>query len=115
VVVVINRTVLAHRVFTGISRHHLACPIDELVAPWQQSGLGGPTQPKSRPSDQKWPESERVDPLYGPTLSCAVSRANASGLYSLFNRLEPRKQGTVALVGGGTESMRAEQPLFHEP
>ncbi|MCE3030826.1 transposase [Streptomyces sp. CMSTAAHL-2] len=30
-----NRTVLAHCLFTGLSRHHLACLDDELAAPWQ--------------------------------------------------------------------------------
>ncbi|MEU5295557.1 transposase family protein [Streptomyces umbrinus] len=36
----VNRAVLAHRLFTGISRRHLACLIEELAAPWQ-AGLEG--------------------------------------------------------------------------
>lgn len=36
----VNRAVLAHRLFTGISRHHLACLVEELAAPWQ-AGLEG--------------------------------------------------------------------------
>ncbi|MFJ9096839.1 transposase family protein [Streptomyces globisporus] len=36
----VNRAVLAHRLFTGISRHHLACLVAELAVPWQ-AGLEG--------------------------------------------------------------------------
>ncbi|MGK5449782.1 transposase family protein [Streptomyces radiopugnans] len=38
--IAINRAVLAHRLFTGISRQHLACLVEELAAPWQ-AGLEG--------------------------------------------------------------------------
>ncbi|MEU2150721.1 IS5/IS1182 family transposase, partial [Streptomyces globisporus] len=31
----VNRAVLTHRLFTGISRHHLACLVAELAVPWQ--------------------------------------------------------------------------------
>ncbi|MFC9289115.1 transposase family protein, partial [Streptomyces sp. NPDC057052] len=31
----VNRAVLAHRLFTGISRCHLACLVQELAQPWQ--------------------------------------------------------------------------------
>ncbi|MFI6337383.1 transposase family protein [Streptomyces sp. NPDC050535] len=31
----VNRTVLAHRLFTGISQCHLACLVEELALPWQ--------------------------------------------------------------------------------
>lgn len=40
VAIMVNRAVLAHRLFTGISRRHLACLVEELVAPWQ-AGLEG--------------------------------------------------------------------------
>ncbi|MDG9703327.1 transposase family protein [Streptomyces sp. DH37] len=33
--IAINRAVPAHRLFTGISRQHLACPAEESAAPWQ--------------------------------------------------------------------------------
>ncbi|WP_369199084.1 transposase family protein, partial [Streptomyces djakartensis] len=36
----VNRVVLAHRLFTGLSQHHLACLVEELAAPWQ-AGLEG--------------------------------------------------------------------------
>ncbi|MFD8525582.1 transposase family protein [Streptomyces capillispiralis] len=36
----VNRAVLAHRLFTGISRHHLARLIEELAVPWQ-AGVEG--------------------------------------------------------------------------
>ncbi|WP_405595654.1 transposase family protein [Streptomyces sp. NBC_01092] len=36
----VNRVVLAHRLFTGISRRHLACLVEELAAPWQ-AGVEG--------------------------------------------------------------------------
>ncbi|MFE2118502.1 transposase family protein [Streptomyces microflavus] len=36
----VNRAVLTHRLFTGISRHHLACLAEELAVPWQ-AGLEG--------------------------------------------------------------------------
>ncbi|MEU4013423.1 transposase family protein [Streptomyces pseudogriseolus] len=36
----VNRAVLVHRLFTGISQRHLACLIDELAAPWE-AGLEG--------------------------------------------------------------------------
>ncbi|MEH6380091.1 IS5/IS1182 family transposase, partial [Streptomyces sp. KLMMK] len=31
----VNRMVLAHRLFIGISREHLACLVEELAVPWQ--------------------------------------------------------------------------------
>ncbi|WP_307710218.1 transposase family protein [Streptomyces sp. V1I6] len=31
----VSRTVLTHQVFTGISRDHLACLVEELAGPWQ--------------------------------------------------------------------------------
>ncbi|MGW4148401.1 transposase family protein [Streptomyces albogriseolus] len=31
----VNRVVLTHRLFTGISRSHLACLIEELAVPWE--------------------------------------------------------------------------------
>ncbi|MFH9298814.1 transposase family protein [Streptomyces sp. NPDC017520] len=31
----VGRTVLAHQVFTGVSRGHLACLVEELADPWQ--------------------------------------------------------------------------------
>ncbi len=40
VAIMVNRTVLAHRLFTGLSRHHLACLVDELGEPWQ-AGVEG--------------------------------------------------------------------------
>jgi hypothetical protein len=40
VVIMVNRAVPAHQLFTGISQHHLACLIEELPAPWQ-AGLEG--------------------------------------------------------------------------
>ncbi|MET9567475.1 transposase family protein, partial [Streptomyces tauricus] len=36
----VNRAVLAHQLFTGISQRHLACLIEELAQPWQ-AGLEG--------------------------------------------------------------------------
>ncbi|MEV6477997.1 transposase family protein [Streptomyces sp. NPDC051657] len=36
----VHRAVLAHRLFTGISRHHLACLVEELGVPWQ-AGVEG--------------------------------------------------------------------------
>ncbi|MEU8649661.1 transposase family protein [Streptomyces sp. NPDC048737] len=36
----VNRTVLAHRLFTGISRRHLACLAPELAGPWE-AGVEG--------------------------------------------------------------------------
>ncbi|MFB7868165.1 IS5/IS1182 family transposase, partial [Streptomyces sp. NPDC056069] len=36
----VSRTVLAHRLFTGISREHLACLVTELAGPWQ-TGVEG--------------------------------------------------------------------------
>ncbi|MBZ6080492.1 transposase family protein [Streptomyces olivaceus] len=38
--IMVNRVVLAHRMFTGISRQHLACLVAELAVPWQ-AGLEG--------------------------------------------------------------------------
>ncbi|MCX4851369.1 hypothetical protein OHB19_40085 [Streptomyces sp. NBC_00893] len=38
--IMVNRTVLAHRLFTGISQRHLACLIEELAVPWQ-AGVEG--------------------------------------------------------------------------
>ncbi|MER6564607.1 transposase family protein, partial [Streptomyces sp. NPDC001027] len=38
--ITVNRAVLAHRLFTGISRRHLACLIEELAQPWQ-AGVEG--------------------------------------------------------------------------
>ena len=31
----VNRAVLAHRLFAGLSRRHLACLVQELAVPWQ--------------------------------------------------------------------------------
>ncbi|MGW1354298.1 transposase family protein [Streptomyces sp. NPDC002409] len=36
----VNRAVLAHRLFTGLSRQHLSCLVEELAAPWQ-AGIEG--------------------------------------------------------------------------
>ncbi|MGW4759128.1 transposase family protein, partial [Streptomyces chartreusis] len=36
----VNRTVLAHRLFTGISRQHLASLVEELAVPWH-AGVEG--------------------------------------------------------------------------
>lgn len=36
----VNRAVLAHRLFTGLSRRHLACLVEELAEPWQ-AGVEG--------------------------------------------------------------------------
>ncbi|MFL1906118.1 transposase family protein [Streptomyces tauricus] len=36
----VNRSVLAHRLFTGLSRRHLACLVEELAVPWQ-AGVEG--------------------------------------------------------------------------
>ncbi|MER8062691.1 transposase family protein, partial [Streptomyces sp. NPDC094022] len=36
----VNRTVLAHRLFTGLSRSHLACLVDELAEPWRARAEG---------------------------------------------------------------------------
>ncbi|MEV7953277.1 transposase family protein [Streptomyces sp. NPDC058316] len=36
----VNRAVLAHRLFTGISRRHLSCLAQELVQPWQATVEG---------------------------------------------------------------------------
>jgi hypothetical protein len=33
VAIMVNRAVLAHRLFTGISRRHLACLVEELAVP----------------------------------------------------------------------------------
>lgn len=35
VVIMANRDILAHQLFTGISRQHLACLVEELAGPWQ--------------------------------------------------------------------------------
>ncbi|MDQ1029467.1 hypothetical protein QF035_007049 [Streptomyces umbrinus] len=35
VAIMVDRAVLAHRLFTGISQHHLACLVEELALPWQ--------------------------------------------------------------------------------
>ncbi|MDQ0681118.1 hypothetical protein QFZ56_000081 [Streptomyces achromogenes] len=40
VVIMVHRAVLARRLFTGISRRHLAFLIDELAVPWQ-AGVEG--------------------------------------------------------------------------
>jgi hypothetical protein len=40
VAIMVNRAVLAHRLFTGISRRHLACLIEELALPWE-AGVEG--------------------------------------------------------------------------
>lgn len=40
VAIMINRAALAHRLFTGISQHHLAFLARELAVPWQ-AGLAG--------------------------------------------------------------------------
>lgn len=39
--IMVNRAVLTHRLFTGISRRHLACLVEELAAPWQAGREGG--------------------------------------------------------------------------
>ncbi|MFK4106873.1 IS5/IS1182 family transposase, partial [Streptomyces sp. NPDC019531] len=31
----VNRAVLAHRLFTGVSRRHIARLVEELAIPWQ--------------------------------------------------------------------------------
>ncbi len=36
----VNRAVLAHRLFTGLSRHHLACLVEELAEPWRAGAEG---------------------------------------------------------------------------
>ncbi|MFE9139714.1 transposase family protein [Streptomyces sp. NPDC007355] len=36
----VGRAVLAHQLFTGVSRHHLACLAEELAGPWQ-AGVEG--------------------------------------------------------------------------
>ncbi|WP_218162357.1 transposase family protein [Streptomyces sp. Ag109_O5-10] len=38
--ITVNRSVLAHRLVTGISRRHLACLVEELAVPWQ-AGVEG--------------------------------------------------------------------------
>lgn len=38
--IMVNRAVLAHRLFTGLSRRHLACLAEELAEPWQ-AGVEG--------------------------------------------------------------------------
>ncbi|EDY45700.2 insertion element transposase [Streptomyces sp. SPB074] len=35
VVITVDRNVLAHQLFTGVSRQHLACLVEELAGPWQ--------------------------------------------------------------------------------
>ena len=40
VAIMVNRMVLAHQLFTGISQRHLACLIEELADPWQ-AGVEG--------------------------------------------------------------------------
>ncbi|MGW9284872.1 transposase family protein [Streptomyces diastaticus] len=35
VVITVDRNVLAHQLFTGVSRQHLACLVAELAGPWQ--------------------------------------------------------------------------------
>jgi hypothetical protein len=35
VAIMVNRAVLAHPLFTGISRRHLALLVEELAVPWQ--------------------------------------------------------------------------------
>lgn len=40
VAIMVNRAVLAHRLFTGLSRSHLACLVQELAEPWQ-AGVEG--------------------------------------------------------------------------
>lgn len=37
----VNRAVLAHRLFTGISQQHLGCLVEELAAPWRAGLEGG--------------------------------------------------------------------------
>nr|ACY06305.1 transposase [Streptomyces flaveolus] len=32
---VVDRDILAHQLFTGVSRQHLACSVEELAEPWQ--------------------------------------------------------------------------------
>ncbi|GGR65764.1 transposase [Streptomyces aurantiogriseus] len=38
--IMVNRAVLAHRLFTGISRRHLALLVEELAVPWQAAVEG---------------------------------------------------------------------------
>ncbi|MGI5518199.1 AI-2E family transporter [Streptomyces sp. CA-106131] len=45
----VNRAVLAHRLFTGISRRHLACLIEELAQPWQAGVEGRRHEARGRP------------------------------------------------------------------
>jgi hypothetical protein len=35
VVITVDRDILAHQLFTGVSRQHLACLVEELADPWQ--------------------------------------------------------------------------------
>ncbi|MFJ4767418.1 IS5/IS1182 family transposase, partial [Streptomyces diastaticus] len=35
VVITVDRNVLAHQLFTGVFRQHLACLVEELAGPWQ--------------------------------------------------------------------------------
>jgi hypothetical protein len=35
VVIMVDRDILAHQLFTGVSRQHLACLVEELADPWQ--------------------------------------------------------------------------------
>lgn len=35
VVIMVDRNALAHPLFTGLFRHHLACLAEELADPWQ--------------------------------------------------------------------------------
>jgi hypothetical protein len=40
VAIMVNRVVLAHRLFTGISQRHLACLVEELAVPWEADPEG---------------------------------------------------------------------------
>lgn len=40
VVITVNRNILAHQLFTGISWQHLGCMVEELADPWQAAVEG---------------------------------------------------------------------------
>ncbi|AUA17059.1 hypothetical protein CFP59_09252 [Streptomyces malaysiensis subsp. malaysiensis] len=40
VAIMVNRAVLAHRLFTGVSQRHLARLVEELAEPWQAGAEG---------------------------------------------------------------------------
>jgi hypothetical protein len=49
VAIMVNRAVLAHRLFTRTSRRHLACLIEELAQPWQAGVEGRRHEARGRP------------------------------------------------------------------